>query len=429
MITDARPVPRIRRPILSLKNRSFMARTADILTLMGAAAAPNYGKGFGGINGKGKYADILLGLAMLFRIGQALTEGLPRYGLKRQQVLIWLLSAFAVAGLVGGMVNGQPLIWDYIRVVIATLGTVVLVSVYGDGKDLTPLLKAFALGTGVLALSSFTGPHLQGRAIGWSSHPNQLGHSCMMGLFAALWLVDRAQVRWQRWLWIFIVALDAIGVDRSGSRGALLGVGVGGLVYLWLRGDRRLRLAAVAVTWAAGLVLFAGLVVLPPSNPLARFVSSGGAHTSSGVSDQARVALLQSDWDKATNHPLFGIGWLGNDQIHGVYLQGWLGGGAIGALLIILVGLLMFIGPWGHRKRDVALLCGGFAVALAWAFTNLLTLRDQWIFITVMFSVAPPLSGLPGVRNRRADNEVIPPAQPPTAPDRLPMPKIDPSVV
>jgi len=44
----------------------------------------------------------------------------------------------------------------------------------------------------------------------------------------------------------------------------------GGFVYLWLRGNRGLRMLAVAAVWAGTLVLVSGLVVLPPSNPLAR---------------------------------------------------------------------------------------------------------------------------------------------------------------
>jgi hypothetical protein len=369
---------------------SFVRRTGDLLTLLGAFLAPCYGKGVGGINGL-PFADIVLGLAVLARVGQALTEGLPRIGLRRQSLLLGLLGTFAVAGLVCGVVNGDPLPWAYLRVVIATTGTVLLVSVHGDGRDLRPIVTAFALGTGILALSSFTGPHLHGRAIGWSSHPNQLGHSCMMGVAAAAWLLEASTVRSRRWLWTAVIALDLVAIDRSGSRGALLGIAAGGLVYLWLRGDRRLRLAAIAAAWAGTLVLVTGLVVLPPSNPISRLVSSDQANTSSALSDDARTDLLRSNWATISADPVFGAGFRGVDQVHVVYLQGWIGAGAVGGFLIMLVGGAMLVLPFAVRPRDLALACGGVAIAVAWGFTNLLTLRDQWIFIAVLFAAVPAL--------------------------------------
>lgn len=380
---------------------SFLRRTGDVLTLTGAALAPLYGKGFGGATGHFKYADVVMGLAVLVRIGQGITEGLPRYGMRRQSVVLGLLVAFAVSGLVSGFVNDQPLAWDYIRTVIATLGTVFLVSVYGDGKNLIPVLKALAFGTAVLALSTFfSGARLEGRAIGWSSHPNQLGNSCMVGMFAAGWLFDNAKTSKQRWFWAAVVALDAVAVDRSGSRGALLGVFGAVLVYLWLRRSNVYRLAAVFAVWAAVLVLVSGLVTLPPSNPLSRYLTQSGHNTASSISDQARVAALKDDWHQASSSPVWGVGFKDNTNINGVWLQAWLGAGAVGAFIFVMLNVLLLIGAFGHRPRDQAVVCGGIALAIAWAFTNLLTIRDMWIYMTVMFAIAPPLSGVRGVRER-----------------------------
>ena len=369
---------------------SFVRRTGDMLTLLGALMAPSYGKGIGGINGF-KYADIVLGLAALVRVAQALTEGLPRAGMRRQSVLLGVLGAFVLAGLVCGLVNNNPLPWAYLRVVIATIGTVLLVCVYGDGKDPRPVVSALVVGTAILALSSFSGLKLQGRAIGWSSHPNQLGHSCMIGVAAAGWLYEADKVRWRRWLWLAVIALDLVAIDRSGSRGALLGLAAGGLVYLWLRGDRRLRILAIAAVWAGTIILVTGLVVLPPSNPISRLLTSNGNNTSSSVSDNARTDLLKSNWAEISAHPVFGNGFHNVDLIHMVYLQGWIGAGAVGGFLVMLVGGAMLVLPFTVRQRDLALACGGVAIAVAWGFTNLLTLRDQWIFITALFAIVPPL--------------------------------------
>lgn len=390
----ARAVPAARY----LSRASFLGRTGDLLTLAGAVAAPSYGKGIGGINGL-PYADIILGAAALVRVAQALTEGVPRAGLRLRSVLLSLLAVFAVAGLTSAIANDQPLSWAFIRVVIATAGTVLLVSVYGDGEDPRPVVTALALGTAVLAVSSFTGYKLHGRSLGWSSHPNQLGHSCMIGMFAAGWLWDTASDRRLRRLWVGVVLLDLIAVNRSGSRGALIGLAAGGFVYLWLRGSIRLRAAALAAVWVVLLVIPTGIVVLPESNPLGRLLTSNKKSTSANASDQQRDVLLSASWAKISAHPILGTGFSGVDlgsgfkgidQVHVVYLQGWIGAGAVGGFLIMLIGGILLVLPFVQRRRDLALACGGVAIAAAWTVTNMLTVRDQWICIAAIFATVRP---------------------------------------
>jgi hypothetical protein len=58
----------------------------------------------------------------------------------------------------------------------------------------------------------------------------------------------------------------------------------------------------------------------------------------------------------------------------------------------MLVGGIMLVLPLGLRRRDLALGCGAVAIATAWGFTNLLTVRDQWMFIAALFATVPPLS-------------------------------------
>src|SRR5207248_7163386 len=172
-----------------------------------------------------------------------------------------------------------------------------------------------------------------------------------------------------------------------GSRGALFGLGAGGLVYLWLRGSIRLRAAAVAGVWAILLVIPTGIVVLPESNPLSRLLTSNKSNTTASFSDQQRTSLLSAAWSKITSKPIFGTGFKGVDlgggfqgidQVHVVYLQGWMGAGAVGGILIMLLGGIMVVLPFGQQRRDLALGCGGVAIATAWGATNLLTARDQW---------------------------------------------------
>jgi hypothetical protein len=403
--TEAPAVPAGDRP-------SFLRRTGDVLTLAGALAAPSYGKGIGGINGI-KYADIILGLAVLARVAQALIDGVPREGFRRQSVLLTLLTVFGLFGLLTATVNHQFLSWSFIRIMIATAGTAVLLAVYGDGTDVRPIVSAFALGTAVLALSSFTGPRIGGRSLGWSSHPNQLGHSCMIGVFAAAWLHDNAASPWMRRLWLAVAALDLVAINRSGSRGALLGLAAGGVLYIWLRGNARVRVGAVAAVWVVLLVIPTRIVVVPRGNPIGRLLTSSAPNTSAGASDRQRDTLLSASWRLVESHPIFGTGvknidlsqgtggtFKGIDQVHLVYLQGWIAAGVLGGFALMLIGAILVVMPFGRAPRHVALACAGTAIATAWGFTNVLTLRDQWIMVAAIFATAPPL---PSVLTRAID--------------------------
>jgi hypothetical protein len=139
-------------------------------------------------------------------------------------------------------------------------------------------------------------------------------------------------------------------------------------------------------------VLLTGLVVLPPSSPIARLITSDEANTSSSVSNEARSDLLASNWAEITADPVFGSGFQDIDLVHVVYLQGWIGAGAVGGFVLMLIGGGLVVLPFAVGRRDLILACGGVAIAVAWGFTNLLTPRDQWIFIALVFATAPSVA-------------------------------------
>lgn len=360
---------------------SLVGRTGDVLTLVGFAMAPSYGKGVGGINGF-PYADMVLGLAAMVRALQFMTEGIPKAGLRRQAFLLSLMSLFCLSAVVSGFANNDPVSYGLLSITISTVGSVLLVASYGDGERSTrPLVQAFAIGCTVLAASAFIEPaRAQGRAFGWAIHPNQLGHSCLMGAFAAFWLYDQARSRTQRLAWLGSGIACVAGLMESGSRGGLLGLWAGGMIYLCLRGRFRVVLAAVAVTWGGSVLLVTGVIHLPPSNPIVRLVSEG---TEDSGSNAARRDLLSEDVAKINNDPMFGAGLQDLWNIHVVYYQGWIGAGAFGGLVLMGLGLTMVLVPLWQRPTDLALACGLAAIALAWLFTNILTPRDQWLFIAV----------------------------------------------
>lgn len=382
------PAPRRERVLRG----SFVNKVADALTITGVALTPLYGKGVGGITGIA-YADIVLAFATLARGLQWFTEGIPMAGIRRQSVLLGLLGLLGLAGIISGFASGTPLSGEYLRIMLATAGTVLLVASFGGGgvqRSYRPLILAFAGGCVVLGLSVFVGPSIQGRAFGWAIHPNQLGHSCMMGCGASMWLLDNTRDNRARAFWAFATLLNIFAVMQSGSRGGLLGFGVAAAAYLALRGSPGRRLVALAGVWAVVLVLATGIVTLPESNPIQRFITESQVETGSNA---ARKELLQLDITRINAEPVFGYGFQDILNVHMVYFQGWIGAGALGLLAIVGLGLAMLALPlvqW-NRPRDLALACGASSIAIAWTFTNILTLRDQWVYLAIAFGTAPPL--------------------------------------
>jgi O-antigen ligase len=316
---------------------------------------------------------------------------------------------FSLAGVVSSVANGLALPQILIQVIVSTLGSVFLVATFGSGggehraRDLLRLGQAFALGTMILSLSCFLGPKSnEGRSIGWAIHPNALGHSCVIGVFVCTWLWDNARTTRGRLLWAFGAVLNVGAIMESGSRGALLGLGIGGLIYLALRGNFRLKLAAIGMAWFFVLVLVTGVVQLPAGNPIQRLVV-GGANTEG--SNEARRQLLAEDLENIAEDPIFGKSYDDIINVHVVYFQAWIGGGAVDGFILMLIGTTMLIMPLWHRPRDLALACGASAIAVAWLFTNIMTARDQWIFIALAFATARPLSILRagGLEGNRAD--------------------------
>ena len=385
--------------------RSMIGRAADWTTLLGVFLAPLYGKAIGGINGIA-YADIALGLAMMIRVVDLLMGGVRPGIIKRQSFLLGLMSVIAVDGIVTALIAGRnPLQWEFDRIIIATVTTVLLVATYGtqDRAARRHIVVAFVTGATVLAFTSFGGLRLNGRPLGWSTHPNALGHSCMMGTFAALWLVDNSSKRLERLCWAGAAGLNVIAIMNSGSRGGFLGLAAGGLVYLLRSGNRRMKLGAIFCAWMAVAIVMGGIVHLPANNPITRLLTSHQANTSSGLSDQARNQLLADDLAKITHHPILGVGFHDIWLVHVAYLQPWVGAGAAAGLMGMLIGLAMLLLPWVTRRRDVALACAATAVAIAWLMTNIFTLRDQWIVIALAFANADSISVLGRSREDRRE--------------------------
>jgi hypothetical protein len=378
---------------------ALLGRIADYLTIVAMFFVPLFVPNLGGITGV-TAADVIVAFALMARGLHVMVAGFPRAGLRRHSYLLGLLVLFAGAGMVSLVVNHEsPLTWGYWRLVFSTAGSVFLVATYGRQNtwehNRVQLLRAYGLGCLVLALSTVQGPQIQGRPIGWSLHPNSMGHSCVMGIGTSVWLLENLKGRYERWFWTGTALACAFGVMQSGSRGGLFGLWVGVMLYLCLRGSRRAVVGAIVGTWLASMLLAFGVVTLPANNPITRILHK--EETGSIYSDQQRGEYLEHDYALISDHPIFGVGFSDDlliINVHVVYLQGWLAAGAVAGFVTILIGLTCLFLAFVTRKRDLALASAAAAVAVAWIVTNILQFRDQWLFLAIAFGSAQSISVL-----------------------------------
>ncbi len=365
--------------------RSLLRRIGDVLTLVAVFLTPMYGLVLGGLG----YGDVVFALVIIVRILQFATEGLPVWEVRRHGFLVGVFCVFAIGGTTSGLLTGAGVPWEFIRIVIATIGSALIVATYGQTEEsLLPLVRAFALGCLVLALSGLLGDQTDGRSTGFSIHPNGLAHSCLLGAAAGTYLLFAARHRWEKRLWAAAAALPALAIILvTGSRGSLLGLWLGAFLLLVLGGDRRLNLVAVGLTYLGVIAVATGVLSLPASNPISRLSDDGG-------SAEVRTERLEENLEDVAESPITGKGWKDIIAIHVVYLQGWVGGGALCGLSLIVLGAGMFVLPFGQSRYHLPLACGAAAIALAWLFTTVLTTRDQWLYLALAFRLckSPVLS-------------------------------------
>jgi O-antigen ligase len=184
-----------------------------------------------------------------------------------------------------------------------------------------------------------------------------------------------------RVFWSVGVALNFMAMFQSGSRGALLGVGVAGFIYLLVTKRTKLIVMTVALFWAGLIIIVGGFYDPPDGSAIGRLL---GQQENVAGSNQEREAQLDATLDIINDKPIFGDGFTNAILVHIVYLQFWSAGGVIAGLPVMLLGATMMFLPFGRPPRARAWPCGGAGIAVAWLFTNIFFARDQWIFIILL---------------------------------------------
>jgi hypothetical protein len=248
------------------------------------------------------------------------------------------------------------------------------------------LIGAFTLGccTSVLVGYALPGFRFGNRIGGLTVHPGQFGSLSLLGMGTALALL-LTQPRFRLWGYAALPLL-ALGILGSGSRAALGGMVVLGLIIGPITG-RRAVMGAVLVGAAAILVVFSLGVVKPEGeNALGRAL--GGESSASG-SSAIREDLGSRVFERWEQRPITGNGYNYMRPSHNVYL-GLLGSaGVLGVLGLLTLEATIFRRAW-RRRTDLLSACvvSGYAAYLTAAyFDNIFWWRWLWFYVGMVVAV------------------------------------------
>jgi O-antigen ligase len=210
--------------------------------------------------------------------------------------------------------------------------------------------------------------------------PNLIATALM--LWAPLVIV-LALARYPRWIGVALAAASATAVFVSGSRGAYLGIGLGGVSALGLLATRRGSLRAMANSLAGGvrrrpIALVPGVLAIALGAAFApsvilRFAQGGG---------DLRIDLWKSAMTIFGEHPILGAGpgtWvqlkvaanppgvpnLILPHAHDMYVQAAAELGIVGLLALGLLAVAIFRRLWAGWRSDRWLEAGAVIVSLA----------------------------------------------------------------
>ena len=253
--------------------------------------------------------------------------------------------------------------------------------------------------------SVFTNPSLERLSV-MGGGPNVFGRNMGLLTLAALRIAFHSNRRWGRFFGLMVVPLGAFLVLLSGSRGALLSVFFGVLVYAAIRGlDRRVLVTTLVAVSVGGALVFTELgsrAIAIFATRFIRLLLIEGYTSNRGI-------LLVDGIVAGLGSPLGGIGLAGFAQLdtfglypHNVFVEAFAEGGIIGLLLFCLP-LLVLVSRWrsGRGLGDPAI-----AAALVLLLTSssisgdLFDARGVFVLLLIALATQSAPSGAPTPRNR-----------------------------
>jgi O-antigen ligase len=249
-------------------------------------------------------------------------------------------------------------------------------------------------------------PVLNGRAPGFTNHPNVLAGASVYAVPVAAWLVASTAPRLRNVGLVLLPGL-VLGIYASGSRGgAICLVFAVALCMTFLPQYRKVIAFGLAIFG----IIAAGLVAITPDlgHKLLKAVRLAG---NSGPSNSGRIGVLKQGLHDFEHSPVWGIGLHVIDEAHNVLVQALASGGLI--LFFAFLGAQAGSALAAARLRDVDPLGAPLLVTVlvGFAFGNLEnTLTEPFVWVP-----AAVIVGL--VAQRAAMSPATAPAQP-RAPER-----------
>lgn len=234
----------------------------------------------------------LLGLAVLLTMGILASAASPISAVSGSQVGRLIVGAFAL-----------PIFFMVWRPPMSTIVRFAGAYMFGTVFSVMYGLLHGRVGSG------------DARYVGYTTHPNFLGTSCLLAVALAPFMLAMVRPGY-RWMFWGASLICTYGIWISGSRAALLVLGM--LVFVYPFIERSIRAGAAVLLGVAGVLLLAGKIMQDDSNnALGRLFGNGSAEGS----DNARKDLLVTAFQQFRNHPLLGNGFDGSIGAHNIYLQ------------------------------------------------------------------------------------------------------------
>jgi putative inorganic carbon (hco3(-)) transporter len=347
--------------------------------------------------------------------------------------VVWMLLSLAWAPVPGAA--GRPVK----ELLYASFGLLLLLGAILDRRHVRWLVLAFVAGAALSVLwgaakggLSMSGggrevANVDNRFQGGSGDPNYLAAVLVPAIMLAGGLAVR-RAAGLRVLLALAVAIIAIGLAATQSRGGLIGAGVCSVVALLIwRGRRGLISALIGLAASATVIFFL-------ANPAAWHRIHGTNSNGSG-----RLDIWQVAWRVVHDHPFVGVGIAQFPQVspryvlqpgaleyvnlivekhivvHNLYLQLWVEEGIVGLLLFQGVVVASLMAGWRAARRfdaqgDVEMSALARAVILALIgmltasfFLSNLEAGQLW----VLLALGPVLAGLAERQARASDSQLL----------------------
>lgn len=354
-------------------------------------------------------SDLLLLLATLCLLPRLLGEG--RDALRSGGPLLAGIGLIGAGGLLGTLAAPNLLgsLSELAGFLLLTSWLVLLTTVWQPTvREIRRLVWSFL---GSVALSSLDAIYLDhgdlnGRALGLTTHPNQLAMLCVLATGPATLLVIGSRGR-ARAAAIAVAGILPLGLLYSGSRAGFFGYLAVLLGVIILSRRREWIVAALAGPLLAALLIASGAVRLPTPNALQRVFGSHNTlvQHSLDYSNIERRELLSVTLARIEHHPLTGEGFEYFSAAHDIYLQLWASAGLLGLAgfgLVTWRTMAPVLGAWRGEVRPAAdspesllaiglsLGFGGFLVA--GLFQNQLADRFIWLAPSLILALRPLLA-------------------------------------